>query len=642
MTYIPINWNSIDDEMDKTVWDRLTSNFWLPEKVPVSNDVPSWAKLTPAEKQVVKKVFASLTLLDTLQSEVGAPRLAEYAITDHERAVFNNIAFMEAFAAGTELLTPQGWKVIEEVNEGDKVAQYDPSTGETTFVSPKIVPPHFSEEVYEIRSKNGNARQVVSGGHRVLLEEKVKKTNQCEDWEPRVYDARELLDVNLNSPFRRVRVGATAPSGRSMSPAEKLLVAVNADGTFGEERYTGEKVGTIPVRFSFKKERKIERMRQLAEEAGWAFKQVGSADKRGRTFYTLGVPLEYTQPGRLKEFFGWWSLDEISVEWARDFVEEIGLWDDHTHKNKHGVTISTTSKQDSDFIVAVATLAGKRPRTTYREDNRSETFSDSWVTHIPQSRDTVNGQSLVINKEKPQMVYCVQVPSTFLVTRNGNSPVVSGNCVHAKSYSTIFSTFCSTEEINELFRWAEEDDLLQDQVFTIRDSYDSFQSQTMRAASVFLESFLFYSGFYAPLRLASEGRLTNTADIIRLIMRDEGVHGFYIGYKFQQLPVGDHMKRVYRETLERLYAVECLRAEEIYDEVGWTEDVKKYLRYNANKALANLGLDPMFDSEHTEIPAYIMSALDISGSETHDFFSGSGASYVLGKAETTEDDDWDW
>jgi ribonucleoside-diphosphate reductase beta chain len=28
--------------------------------------------------------------------------------------------------------------------------------------------------------------------------------------------------------------------------------------------------------------------------------------------------------------------------------------------------------------------------------------------------------------------------------------------------------------------------------------------------------------------------------------------------------------------------------------------------------------------------------------ETHDFFSGSGSSYVMGKAETTTDEDWEF
>lgn len=36
-----INWNNIDDQKDLEVWNRLTGNFWLPEKVPLSNDIPS-------------------------------------------------------------------------------------------------------------------------------------------------------------------------------------------------------------------------------------------------------------------------------------------------------------------------------------------------------------------------------------------------------------------------------------------------------------------------------------------------------------------------------------------------------------------------------------------------------------------------
>ena len=44
-----INWNRIEDPKDLEVWNKLTANFWLPEKVPLSNDVQSWATLTPDE-----------------------------------------------------------------------------------------------------------------------------------------------------------------------------------------------------------------------------------------------------------------------------------------------------------------------------------------------------------------------------------------------------------------------------------------------------------------------------------------------------------------------------------------------------------------------------------------------------------------
>lgn len=223
--------------------------------------------------------------------------------------------------------------------------------------------------------------------------------------------------------------------------------------------------------------------------------------------------------------------------------------------------------------------------------------------------------------------------------------------VHAKSYSSIFSTLCSTEEIDEAFRWVEESDVLQRKAGIINRNYvDKLEDHNedaayRKAASVMLESFMFYSGFYLPFKLSSQGRLTNTADVIRLILRDEGVHGYYIGYKFQmhrnQLPEAARETLDYwvYSTLRHLYDLECKYAEEIYDPVGWTENVKTYLRYNANKTLQNMGYDSMFEDHETRVEAVILTAM-AQGDENHDFFSGGGSSYIIGKAEETTDDDW--
>lgn len=94
-----INWNKIEDDKDLEVWNRLTSNFWLPEKVPLSNDIPHWQTLTPQEQQLTIRVFTGLTLLDTIQNTVGAPALMTDALTPHEEAVLSNISFMEAVHA---------------------------------------------------------------------------------------------------------------------------------------------------------------------------------------------------------------------------------------------------------------------------------------------------------------------------------------------------------------------------------------------------------------------------------------------------------------------------------------------------------------------------------------------------------------
>ncbi|RYV49444.1 class 1b ribonucleoside-diphosphate reductase subunit beta [Pengzhenrongella frigida] len=220
--------------------------------------------------------------------------------------------------------------------------------------------------------------------------------------------------------------------------------------------------------------------------------------------------------------------------------------------------------------------------------------------------------------------------------------------VHAKSYSSIFSTLCSTREIDDAFRWSEENKNLQRKAQIVMDYYRGDDPLKRKVASTLLESFLFYSGFYLPMYWSSRAKLTNTADLIRLIIRDEAVHGYYIGYKFQKglalLTEAERaeMKDYTFELLFELYDNEVEYTQDLYDGVGLTEDVKKFLRYNANKALMNLGYEALFPKDECDVNPAILSALSPNADENHDFFSGSGSSYVIGKAVNTEDDDWEF
>ncbi len=220
--------------------------------------------------------------------------------------------------------------------------------------------------------------------------------------------------------------------------------------------------------------------------------------------------------------------------------------------------------------------------------------------------------------------------------------------VHAKSYSSIFSTLISTDEIDETFRWSEENPNLQKKAKIINELYHGDDPDKRKVGSVMLESFLFYSGFYAPMYWSAHAKLTNTADLIRLIIRDEAVHGYYIGYKYQVSMAKqsqerqDEMKMWVYELLDELYDNEVEYSAALYDPLGLTEDVKMFLRYNANKALMNLGYEALFPSEDTAVNPAILAALSPGADENHDFFSGSGSSYVIGTAEATTDDDWDF
>ncbi len=244
----------------------------------------------------------------------------------------------------------------------------------------------------------------------------------------------------------------------------------------------------------------------------------------------------------------------------------------------------------------------------------------------------------------PALMPDAQTPHEEAVLTN----IAFMEAVHARSYSSIFSTLCSTREVDAAFRWSEENEHLSAKAALILDKYDAVADPMKRKiASVFLESFLFYSGFYLPMYWSSRAKLTNTADLIRLIIRDEAVHGYYIGYKFQRalekLPDErkDELKDFAFGLMFELYEIECKYTAELYDDIGLTEDVKAFLHYNANKALQNLGYEALFPPALCEVNPAILAALS-PDSENHDFFSGSGSSYVIGKAVATEDEDWDF
>lgn len=220
--------------------------------------------------------------------------------------------------------------------------------------------------------------------------------------------------------------------------------------------------------------------------------------------------------------------------------------------------------------------------------------------------------------------------------------------VHARSYSSVFSTLTSTAEIDDAYRWAVANDLLQQRCKKVLRHYYGADPLKRKVASTLLSSLLLYAGFYLPLHFSVHATLTNTADMIRLILRDKAVHGYYSGYKYQrglqtQSPARQEELRLFTfSLLEELYELELQYSGELYEPLGLMDDVAVFVRYNANKALMNLGYPARFSAEETRVRPEILAALAPGADENHDFFSGSGSSYVIGQAVDTEDDDWDF
>lgn len=227
--------------------------------------------------------------------------------------------------------------------------------------------------------------------------------------------------------------------------------------------------------------------------------------------------------------------------------------------------------------------------------------------------------------------------------------------VHAKSYSTIFTSLLDSRDTDYLLdEWVPQHPRLTYKADKILERYNKlvtlkptqYDIYIAHVASVFLESFLFYSGFFYPLYLAGQGKMTTSGEIIRKIMLDETIHGSCVGYSAQEIynklsPEEQKQadKEVY-ELLEDLFQNEEAFTHELYDSIGLADQVINYVKYNGNRALQNIGRPVYF--EHEPINPIIENALNTS-SKNHDFFSVKGDSYVVPtNVEEMTDDDWDF
>ena len=223
------------------------------------------------------------------------------------------------------------------------------------------------------------------------------------------------------------------------------------------------------------------------------------------------------------------------------------------------------------------------------------------------------------------------------------------NAIHAKSYSNIFITLATTEEIRELFEWVKENKYLQKKTTMINTVYndikdgDDISLYKGMVASVFLESFLFYSGFYYPLLCYGQGRLMQSGEIINLIIRDESIHGVYVGLLAQEIfnkqdeQTQAELEKFAMDLFDELYQNELAYTEDVYSQIDLAHDVKKFIRYNANKALQLLGFEGIF--EHEDVNPIVINGLNTKA-KTHDFFSMKGNSYQLAVVEPIQDEDF--
>ena len=632
--YEAVNWNAIEDVVDKATWEKLTEQFWLDTRIPLSNDLDDWRKLSQKEKDLVGKVFGGLTLLDTLQSVDGVSAIRPDVRTPHEDAVLNNIAFMEAIHAKSysSIFSTLNTKAeIEEIFEWtaknehlQKKAEIIKDVYENGTPLQKKVASVFLESFlfysgfftplwYLGNNKLPNVAEIIK---LIIRDECLTKDQEVltpNGWVS-VADIRpQDLVLQFDKETRRTNFTPVSTISTDYSP--KIYNFKSHIGYVDLKCSPKHRL----IRKSVSNDNLITRTAEtkLGQSSQWLHPTPLKTDLEGPTiltdwekFYVImsqhGTISQQTKQINLIVSSG----KDDKIKKFKNLFNKLGLkYNQYKYEYGNGNVICLTDiinqgidieklkkfpKKDlnnitlewcQDYLNTVFEWMGSKSLETsviYYSTNKNE------IDYI-QSLCTLVGYKTRITIPKDNDPYAVENVTNY--------------CLHIVKKSK-FTTGVSVKH----------NELPGEQVYGIE---------------------------------VPSGYLITRSKNGSVVVTGNSVHGTYIGYKFQlafnELPETEQeeLKEWMYDLLYTLYENEEKYTEELYDEIGWTEEVKTFLRYNANKALMNLGQDPLFPESAEDVNPIIMNGIS-TGTSNHDFFSQVGNGYLLGEVEAMQDDDYNY
>lgn len=337
------------------------------------------------------------------------------------------------FPDGAEVLTNKGFKLFEDLDEDDLVAQYN-EDGTINFVLPiKYHEYDYDGELinFKIDSDLKYVDFTVTPNHRVVGITSRKNIL-----------IKEAIEFNYHSDLKPIVSGKLIENDTKFTDFDRLLIAFQADGSYSarKEQYTGDNTGTIPIRFSLKKDRKADRLRKIIKNLDFEY----SESKYENGYYSFRIKIPFTK--EISKTFDWIDLSKINGKWAEQFIEELQFWDGNTPK-KNIIGYSSTEKFNVDMIMSICSLCNHKTHYRKYTDKRGDRKSNYCLT-ICKKTTEVNGTKV----KKSEVYYngkvrCVTVPSGMIIIRQNERIIISGNSEHA-----VMTAYGKENEINSFSR----------------------------------------------------------------------------------------------------------------------------------------------------------------------------------------------
>lgn len=326
-------------------------------------------------------------------------------------SMYTDAPSWKCYDGETEVLTPDGWVHFDALERGVQVAEWDNSA--VRFVTPRAyVDQEHNGTIWKLDSQATDL--MVTPDHKMVF--KSKSTGRLVTCEVQ----------NLPKAGSLPHVGVLAEGKRVLDRAAiRLLVAVQADGSWAEG--AGK---TRCIDFGFTKVRKIDRLKSILDELCVPYRvaQTGTVNPRTR-IWVENHPVVHALWELLgdKKHFGPWLL-AWPVEDRHVFLDELLLWDG-TKGDEH-TNYNTTEQVNADWVQTCAVVSGRAARK-YRYDNDNGILPIFRVS-LPGGGVRSRTWSKLDGTKREEVpfsgrIYCVSVPSGFILVRRNGKVTVSGN-----------------------------------------------------------------------------------------------------------------------------------------------------------------------------------------------------------------------
>lgn len=315
---------------------------------------------------------------------------------------------LQCFSGDTEVLTPSGWQRFDVYEEGTPVAQYH-LDGSIDFVVPEGYVRQERADVINIVTEK-QIDLCVTADHRCLVRNRRNGATK-------VVQAKDF-------PFDMHQICAGHYSGGVKTFRETQLIIIAALQADGNVSFPARAIRPV-LNFRFSRTRKIERLKAALEAESIPYRMAPAKQKAPHhapmvsiTINSSAVP-EWLSPSY--KYFGPWVL-ELSKDSFQFLANEIFHWDG-SHNRR---AFNSKYEQNVNWAQILQVLSGRRAiAKPYIADAR--TGQTYWRIDVC-DRPYANTANHAIIPEPPQTVYCVSVPSTFIVVRRNGRVAMSGQC----------------------------------------------------------------------------------------------------------------------------------------------------------------------------------------------------------------------